>query len=240
MPRQLPWLNKGSKIKTQVKAPPKAAKKAEVPSDIDDDFFAGTILETSRNGKERAQSQESDDDLPALPAHSSRKGKGKEPIGRRRVPSSSPPPIVAQLPPPAKELMRPGVDKFDLRDDEWRMVEDEFLHTAKLFTQHLHLEEYELLKKNMEEKKAVARPVVRDAKPSVESQFKERAKTQGKAQRRAMKDFFRASPPRDDGKEDGRKEQAERLAKRRAEREKEKETEQRKAVNVGDIPTFLF
>ena len=46
-------------------------------------------------------------------------------------------------------------------DDLWIMVEDEFLATAKLFTQHLHHAEYQRLKKRAEEHDAgnVARPV---------------------------------------------------------------------------------
>lgn len=55
-----------------------------------------------------------------------------------RTPSTSPPPQV-----PDVEYMREGF----AADDVWRMVEDEFLSTAKLYTQHLHHAEYVRLKK---------------------------------------------------------------------------------------------
>ncbi|KAJ9647944.1 hypothetical protein H2201_001311 [Coniosporium apollinis] len=54
-----------------------------------------------------------------------------------RTPSTSPPPS-----PPREEFMREGL----AADDIWIMVEDEFLETAKLFTQHLHHAEYKRLK----------------------------------------------------------------------------------------------
>jgi hypothetical protein len=54
MPRQLPWMNKGSATKTQVKSTPKPAKRTRNDIDDDDEFLAGTILAPSRKGKERA------------------------------------------------------------------------------------------------------------------------------------------------------------------------------------------
>ncbi|KAF2638089.1 hypothetical protein P280DRAFT_471750 [Massarina eburnea CBS 473.64] len=82
--------------------------------------------------------------------------------------------------------MDKGVDKFDLRDDEFMMVEDELLQTAKLFTRHLHLAEYEKMKTEIEEKKSrnekTPRPVVVGVKPSIEGQFKKKAHEQAKAQ----------------------------------------------------------
>jgi hypothetical protein len=88
--------------------------------------------------------------------------------------------------------MLTGVDKFDLRDDEWMMVEDELLQTAKLFTQHLHLAEYETLKKKMDElrKEAAPRPVVSNAKPSVEGHFKRKAQEQAKKQKKALREVI--------------------------------------------------
>lgn len=88
--------------------------------------------------------------------------------------------------------MLTGIDKFDLRDDEWMMVEDELLQTAKLFTQHLHLAEYETLKARMEElkKEAVARPVVANAKPSVEGHFKRKAQDQAEKQKKTLKEVL--------------------------------------------------
>lgn len=88
--------------------------------------------------------------------------------------------------------MLTGVDKFDLRDDEWMMVEDELLQTAKLFTQHLHLAEYETLKTKMEErrKEAAARPVVSNSKPSVERRFKRKAQEQAQKQKSALREVI--------------------------------------------------
>jgi hypothetical protein len=97
--------------------------------------------------------------------------------------------------------MRKGIDKFDLRDDEWMMVEDELLQTAKIFTRHLHLAEYERMKAEMEEraKNTAARPVVSDAKPSDDGRFKKRAEQQTKTQKKALRDFFTAAS--DDGED---------------------------------------
>ena len=55
-----------------------------------------------------------------------------------RTPSTSPPPA-----PPDVEFMREGYNA----DDIHMMVEDEFLSTAKMFTQHIHHAEYVRLKK---------------------------------------------------------------------------------------------
>ncbi|THX29359.1 hypothetical protein D6D12_04273 [Aureobasidium pullulans] len=73
-------------------------------------------------------------------------------------PSTSPPPA-----PPKQEFMRPGWDN----DDAWRMVTDEFMSTAQLFTAHLAHAEYRR-QKTMARKReaalggadAIARPVV--------------------------------------------------------------------------------
>lgn len=85
--------------------------------------------------------------------------------------------------------MLTGIDKFDLRDDEWMMVEDELLQTAKLFTQHLHLAEYETLKAKMEEQRKIATPraVVAGTKPSAEGHFQNKAQEQAKKQKQAMR-----------------------------------------------------
>jgi len=64
-------------------------------------------------------------------------------------------------------------------DDLWIMVEDEFLATAKLFTQHLHHAEYQRLKKQAEEHRAgnIARPVDgRTALPALARRETERRK----------------------------------------------------------------
>lgn len=87
--------------------------------------------------------------------------------------------------------MKKCINQFELRDDEWMMVEDEFLQTAKLFTQHLHLEEYERLKKRMEENKEEPnRPVVLSVRPSEDARLKKKARDQTLVQERALKDVF--------------------------------------------------
>ncbi|KAL9089393.1 MAG: hypothetical protein Q9165_005714 [Trypethelium subeluteriae] len=67
--------------------------------------------------------------------------------GVARSPSTSPPPE-----PPLQEFMRDG----SMADDAWIMVEDEFLQTAKLYTQHLHHAEYQRLKSQAKAQKASA------------------------------------------------------------------------------------
>ena len=190
MPRQLPWMNKAAHSRTRVKQPP--AKKQRVASDFDDDFFDGTVLASSK-GKQQAA--DSDDDLPDLPAEPSTprtKTRTKDALHKKRAESSSPPPI-ADLEKPRVEFMHEGVSKFDLRDDEWMMVEDEFLETAKLFTRHLHIAEYEKLKETIEEKKKevdIMRPVIAEAKMSSEGAMKEKAKALEKKQKKAIQDVF--------------------------------------------------
>ena len=194
MPRQLPWVKKGGGNGTQVKpATARQAAKSRVSFIIDDEFFDGTVL-ASDKGKGRT-TRESDDDLPDLPAEPSTprtKTRTKDALLKRREESSSPPPI-GDLEQPSVECMHKGISKFDLRDDEWMMVEDEFLETAKLFTRYLHMAEYEKLKKTIEEKKRqaeIARPVVADAKLSATAVMKEKAKAQEQKQTRAIRDVF--------------------------------------------------
>ncbi|KAF2656562.1 hypothetical protein K491DRAFT_678015 [Lophiostoma macrostomum CBS 122681] len=178
-PRRLPWVDKGGANKPKVKDSPKPGKNNIYKGlDSDEDFFEGTILASSRKGKERA-------------------GRSKMRQRSDRAQSSSPPPM-AELPPPQTEYMRKAVDKFNLRDDEWMMVEDEFLQTAKLFTRHLHLAEYELLKENIQKKKEeIARSVVPTEKPSDERQIQMRIEAQTKKQKKMLQGIFSSS-----GKED--------------------------------------
>jgi hypothetical protein len=203
MPRQLPWANKGAGSRTQVK--PTTARKAAKPratSAIDDDFFEDTVLGSSSKGKGRAQ--DSDDDLPEPPADPSTprmKTRTKDALRSRRVQSSSPPPMSGDLEQPETEKMHGSVSKFDLRDDEWMMVEDEFLETAKVYTRHLHIAEYEKMKEIMEAKKkqaAVARPVVPNAKLSVNGAMKDKAKVQEQRQKKAIRDVFASQNDEDD------------------------------------------
>lgn len=72
-----------------------------------------------------------------------------------RTPSTSPPPA-----PPDVDYMREGYNA----DDIYMMVEDEFLSTAKVFTQHIHHAEYVRLKKLAKSRgagtlQAIARPI---------------------------------------------------------------------------------
>jgi hypothetical protein len=101
--------------------------------------------------------------------------------------------------------MRKGMSKFDLRDDEWMMVEDEFLETAKLFTRHLHIAEYDKLKERIEAKKKeqvqAPRPVVAGSKLSIEGSMKKKAEAQEKRQRRAIQDVFASQDDEDDDDE---------------------------------------
>jgi hypothetical protein len=199
MPRQLPWLNKGTGgSRTQVKQPPKPAANSRAPSEINDDFFDGTVLASSSRSKGKAvlNGDDSDDNLPGLPADSSTprtKFNSKDTLHSWRAQSSSPPPIQDYVQ-PQTELMRKGASRFDLRDDEWMMVEDEFLETAKLFTRHMHIAEYEKLKERIDAKKKeeveAARPVVKGAGMSFEGKMKEKAKVQEKRQREAIRDVF--------------------------------------------------
>jgi hypothetical protein len=209
MPRQLPWVNKGAGSRTQVKQAPKGRANTRVPSDIDDDFFDGTVLASSGKGKGKAvpDVDDSDDDLPGLPAEPSTprtKTKAKDALRKARARSSSPPPIQDHIEPEI-EYMRTGVSKFDLRDDEWMMVEDEFLETAKLFTRHLHIAEYQKLKERIEATKKAqveaVRPVVLDGKMSAEGSMKKKAEVQEKRQIKAIQDVFASQNDDDDDEE---------------------------------------
>jgi hypothetical protein len=204
MPRQLPWLNKGGASRTQTKQTPKV--RARTVNEIDDDFFDGTVLASSSKGKAEVvrSNDSSDDDLPDLPAEPSTprtKARTKDAFRKKRAPSSSPPPIADYVQPQVED-MRKGVSKFDLRDDEWMMVEDEFLETAKLFTRHLHIAEYDKLKERIEAKKKeqvqAPRPVVAGSKLSVDGSMKKKAEAQEKRQRKAIQDVFASQDDEDD------------------------------------------
>jgi hypothetical protein len=88
--------------------------------------------------RKRASSDEEDlvdDDLNIIrPLTPERKPKKRA----NRTPSTSPPPA-----PPSVKYMREGYNA----DDAYLMVEDEFLSTAKMYTQHIHHAEYVRLKK---------------------------------------------------------------------------------------------
>jgi hypothetical protein len=207
MPRQLPWANKGAGSRTKVK--PAAARQATKPraaTAIDDDFFDDTVLGSSSKGKGRAR--ESDDDLPDLtadPCTPRTKIKTKDALRSQRAQSSSPPPVSGDLEPPKFERMHKAVSKFDLRDEEWMMVEDEHLETAKLFTRHLHMAEYERMKATIETKKnqaGIARPVVPNAKLSINGAMKEKTKVQEQKQKKAIRDVFASQDDEEDEEEE--------------------------------------
>jgi len=206
MPRQLPWLSKGGGSRTKLKQPPKPRTDSTAQSDIDDDFFDGTVLASSSKGKGKAAlaDENSEDGLLDLPTGSStirNKSRTKDASSNKRAPSSSPPPI-ADHDQPQIEYMRKATSKFDLRDDEWMMVEDEFLETAKLFTRHLHIAEYEKLKERIQAKKKeqvhAPRPVVAGAKPSDEGLAKKKAEVQAKRQHKAIRDVFASQDDEDE------------------------------------------
>ncbi|KAF3043505.1 hypothetical protein E8E12_009865 [Didymella heteroderae] len=198
MPRQLPWKSSGggaSSTQTIKSSVCKTkTKTTTILDDIDDDFFDDTVF-ASGSGKDKGKAEvasDSDDSFHEAGTSTPRTTKSKTAGQRERALSSSPPPLrdYAAL---HDEPMRKGVSKFDLQDDEWMMVEDEFLETAKLFTRHLHIAEYDRLKDIIEAKKReaeVARPIVAGAKHSVDGEMKERARVQENRQKKAIRDVF--------------------------------------------------
>lgn len=211
MPRQLPWKSKGgggSRTQT-VKPPSRPSQANRNPADIDDESL-GRMVRAGGSSKGRSKrkaeaSSDSDNSLPNISAQQSlpRAKRTSDLIPKDCVLSSSPPP-EADYASPQTEPMRKGVSKFDLRDDEWMMVEDEFLETAKLFTRHLRIAEYDQLKESIEAKKReaeISRPVVTGAKRSVEGTMKERARVQSSRQRKAIRDVFASRG--DDDEKDG-------------------------------------
>lgn len=191
MPRQLPWKTGGGGSRTQtIKPSIRTPKTQKIPDDIDGDFSDDTALYGSNKGKNKAKATAGSDDLLPEPSASHTKKTDNTRLEPRAA-SSSPPPLEDDALPNGS--MRKGVSKFDLRDDEWMMVEDEFLETAKLFTRHLHIAEYDRLKETIEAKKKeaeMARPVVPGAKRSVEGAMKEKAKAQESRQKKAIRDVF--------------------------------------------------
>ncbi|KAF2471984.1 uncharacterized protein BDR25DRAFT_313201 [Lindgomyces ingoldianus] len=186
MPRKLPWLSKAASRPT--KREPIDDNNDDDDDDDDDDerLFSGTVSAPPRKGKSQAKHLDSDDGFSEIPFAVRTK---KTRLLSDHAPSSSPQPAVSELPP----LKRDGIDESHLHDDEWMMVEDELLQTAKLFTRHLHLAEYERLKNKLQTRKKTPRPVVANARPSLEGQLKAKAHAPSKAQRKALKDDFMSS-----------------------------------------------
>ncbi|KAM4056888.1 hypothetical protein HRG_003751 [Hirsutella rhossiliensis] len=116
------------------------------------------------SAKPRPDSPVASPEQPSLPASTPPPRASPTPQRRRvhgspglfellRSPSTSPPPE-----PPPEQPMIPS-------DDRYRMVEDEFLHTAQRFTTHLHRAEYNRLKARAKSQhaltiRAIERPVV--------------------------------------------------------------------------------
>lgn len=211
MPRQLPWKSSsGRASRTQTLKPPMGKTKTKtttISHDFADNSLGGTVLASSSRDKGKGKAKvtsDSDDSLSeaetALPRTTT---KPKTAGQGERGPSSSPQPLADYVA-PHDEPMRKGVSNFDLRDDEWMMVEDDFLETAKLFTRHLHIAEYDRLKARIEAKKReveTARPVMAGVKRSADGEMKERARIQESRQKEAIRDVFAS---RRDSSEDER------------------------------------
>lgn len=117
MPRTLPWLTNAAKGKVS-----NNNEAASTPA--------------SKRGIDNSDEEDLvDDDLNVIrPSTPERRPKKRA----NRTPSTSPPPA-----PPSVKYMREGYNA----DDIYLMVEDEFLSTAKMYTQHIHHAEYVRLKK---------------------------------------------------------------------------------------------
>lgn len=114
MPRTLPWL-------AQAKKQDAATTSSSSPAP------------TSRRKREATPSSDHDLVDPDLnPVGVSTPARRAKSLRPARSPSTSPPPAL-HAPPPV-EYMHEGFTA----DDAWMMVEDEFLATAQLYTQHLH------------------------------------------------------------------------------------------------------
>ncbi|KAI0165037.1 hypothetical protein GGR57DRAFT_221466 [Xylariaceae sp. FL1272] len=120
----------------------------------------------------------------------------------RRVASSSPPPTPGPL---LESFMVDGLDE----DDRYRMVEDEFLATAQLYTSHLHAAEYRRLKnaaraQNAQTIRDISRPVAGERTDIVrlKQERKERQKQQQIAVREVRSDEKSASKNGGEGSDD--------------------------------------
>ncbi|KAK5634147.1 hypothetical protein RRF57_009861 [Xylaria bambusicola] len=113
-----------------------------------------------------------------------------------RSASTSPP-----LEPPQETLMIEGIDG----DDRYRMVEDEFLATARQFTAHLHAAEYKRLRANSELENAqairdISRPVVGQMTDIV--RMKQERKTLAEKQRIATCELRKGGASGDESTDD--------------------------------------
>lgn len=118
MPRTLPWLAQAKTVRPQHSSSSPAPKRKRAATPTSDPDLVDSDLNTTGVGTLTPERR-----------------KVRKP---GRSPSTSPPPA-----PPDVEYMREGFTQ----DDIWMMVEDEFLSTAQMFTQHIHHAEYVRLKK---------------------------------------------------------------------------------------------
>ncbi|KAF2804847.1 uncharacterized protein BDZ99DRAFT_502294 [Mytilinidion resinicola] len=162
MPRKLPWLTQSTAKAKQAASSsegPKAARPAKRQRLVTPEFD-----EYEENEFIRAD------------ASNVRKGKERA----ERAMSSSPIRSSAEEGPPPKEYMKEGIGA----DDDWMMVEDEFLATATLFTKHLHQAEYARLRKLHVETKPTAggMPTLQNGKMPAETKNRLSAEAKATAQ----------------------------------------------------------
>ncbi|KAI9171138.1 hypothetical protein HJFPF1_00618 [Paramyrothecium foliicola] len=172
MGRRLPWK------KTESNTSPTVAVKSETP--ISPARQQRPAPHTPRSVKRR---RAAGDDALRSPSTSPPPAPPPEKYG----PSTAPccPPRFADLATPSFMIGGP------LADDRYRMVEDEFLHTAQRFTNHLHRAEYSRLKLAAKSQNAAAireieRPVV--GRVTAEASRRHQALRRADRQSRALQD----------------------------------------------------
>ncbi|KAK2591978.1 hypothetical protein QQS21_010314 [Conoideocrella luteorostrata] len=159
MARKLPWKRTGVELKPEAGSSHQRTYKAEVDRAVVPACTPGILPTPTRDGDSHTQQPRDDVDqhqhqhqnISSPPRSNLTPSRWMD--GRIRSPSTSPPPE-----PPAQEFMIPS-------DDRFRMVEDELLRTAGLFTAHLHRAEYNRLKMltqrhNADTIREIERPVV--------------------------------------------------------------------------------
>ncbi|CAK7227168.1 hypothetical protein SCUCBS95973_006451 [Sporothrix curviconia] len=118
-------------------------------------------------------------------------------MSRYRTPSTSPPPA-----PPSESFMIDGMDN----DDRYRMVEDELLAVAHMFTAHLHAAEYQRLRAKAKSQTAaalrsLARPVTATT-PTARVARKQAAAREKTKQKAALRAFAGVAGDGDRDKDD--------------------------------------
>ncbi|CAK7273523.1 hypothetical protein SEPCBS119000_005700 [Sporothrix epigloea] len=112
--------------------------------------------------------------------------------GRYRSPSTSPPPA-----PPTESFMIDGLDN----DDRYRMVEDELLAIARLFTAHLHAAEYQRLRARAKSQTATPQSMARPVTTVIPTErvARKQAVTKLRAKQKAALREFKGIPEAADG-----------------------------------------